>query len=120
MAEGRHRKRDWPFAPPLAQKHRPRCCARPSPRPLPATLQRHTQKMPRLQNSQRGILGTHCCTSNVNSSPRFARDDKVRLVGILLEFLAQSLPAFEVLMIELRSLERKLCRLADEAGLEHE
>src|ERR1022692_280216 len=30
--------------------------------------------MPRLQNSQRGILGTYCCTSNVNSSGSFSQD----------------------------------------------
>src|ERR1035441_4098243 len=35
--------------------------------------------MPRLQNSQRGILGTYCCTSNVNSSLRFAQDDRANL-----------------------------------------
>src|ERR1022692_2917552 len=33
--------------------------------------------MPRLQNSQRGILGTYCCTSNVNSSLPLAQDDSL-------------------------------------------
>src|ERR1035438_2616728 len=46
--------------------------------------------MPRLQNSQRGILGTYCCTSNVNSSLRFAQDDKLEWVRAL------SLPALEL------------------------
>jgi hypothetical protein len=44
---------------------------------LATCLERYndTPEMPRLQNSQRGILRTLCCTSNVNSSLRCAQDD---------------------------------------------
>src|ERR1700686_782794 len=36
------------------------------------------------------------------------------------ELFPQSLPAFEVLMVKLRSFQRKLCWLAHKASFEHE
>src|ERR1035438_4752371 len=51
---------------------------------------------------------------------RFAQDDKTWLNTRLIELLSQSLPALEVLVIELRGLQSKPGRLAHEASLEHE